>query len=141
MLLKCVQGDSYVLPLLWRGTSVKMSCPVSQSQSEAVDPPSVCCSPYSMTIKVQGPFAAELSVNGEQGNLNVAFCISIRSSDILILFQTLLMFPPPSLFSQQSEENGPRWRCWLSSVATFCTDKTQTSLSLHRSLHAASQSR
>ncbi|KAI3360131.1 hypothetical protein L3Q82_014452, partial [Scortum barcoo] len=58
------EDDSYVLPLLWRGTPVKMSCPVSQIQPQAVGPSSLCCSPYGMTVKVQGlPAAEELRVN------------------------------------------------------------------------------
>nr|XP_046271171.1 uncharacterized protein LOC124073179 isoform X2 [Scatophagus argus] len=66
-----LEDDSYVLPLLWRGTPVKMSCPTSQIWSQAVgllSPPSVCCSQYGMTVKVQGLSAAEalrVNVRGE----------------------------------------------------------------------------
>lgn len=64
--VKPFQDDSYVLPLLWRGTPVKMSCPTSQIQSQALSPPSVCCSPYGMTVKVHGLAAAEvLRANGK----------------------------------------------------------------------------
>ncbi|XP_023272112.1 uncharacterized protein LOC111662472 isoform X3 [Seriola lalandi dorsalis] len=58
------EDDSYVLPLLWRGTPVEMSCPVSQTQPHATGLPSLCCLPYGMTVTVQGPAAAEeLSIN------------------------------------------------------------------------------
>ncbi|XP_038550535.1 uncharacterized protein LOC119884114 isoform X3 [Micropterus salmoides] len=54
----------YVLPLLWRGTPVKMSCPASQIQPQAVGPSSICCSPHGMTVKVQGlSVTEELGVN------------------------------------------------------------------------------
>ncbi|GLD60430.1 uncharacterized protein AKAME5_001232500 [Lates japonicus] len=66
--------DSYVLPLLWRGTPVKMSCPVSQIQPHATGPPSLCCSPYGMTVTVQGLSATEelrINVRGEWAPLVV----------------------------------------------------------------------
>ncbi|XP_018523228.1 uncharacterized protein LOC108877618 isoform X2 [Lates calcarifer] len=66
--------DSYVLPLLWRGTPVKMSCPVSQIQPHATGPSSLCCSPYGMTITVQGLSATEelrINVRGEWAPLVV----------------------------------------------------------------------
>ncbi|XP_044038286.1 uncharacterized protein LOC122869389 isoform X2 [Siniperca chuatsi] len=62
------EDDRYVLPLLWRGTPVKMSCPASQNQPEAVGPSSLCCSPYGMTVNMQGLSAAEelrVNVRGE----------------------------------------------------------------------------
>ncbi|XP_042361704.1 protein transport protein SEC31-like [Plectropomus leopardus] len=57
-----IQEDgSFVLPLLWRGTPVRMSCPASELQPR---PPSVCCSPYGMTVRVQGlQTTEELRVN------------------------------------------------------------------------------
>ena len=62
-----VQHDSYVLPLLWRGTPVKMSCPVTHIQPQAAGPTSLCCSPYGMTVKVQGLSATEeLKVKGKR---------------------------------------------------------------------------
>ncbi|KAA8584821.1 hypothetical protein FQN60_003515 [Etheostoma spectabile] len=60
--------DSFVLPLLWRGTPVKMLCPASQIQPVAAGPSSLCCSPHSLTVRVQGPHAAEdlrVNVRGE----------------------------------------------------------------------------
>lgn len=69
-----LQGDSYVLPLLWRGTSVKVSCPASQTKSQTVDPPSVCCSPYSVTVRLHKVSAVEeLRLNGKHRN-SVNFC-------------------------------------------------------------------
>ncbi|XP_035766694.1 uncharacterized protein LOC102784461 [Neolamprologus brichardi] len=48
-----IQKDgSYVLPLLWRGTPVKMSCPVSQISPHTVGLSSLCCSSHGMTVKV-----------------------------------------------------------------------------------------
>lgn len=55
---------------------MKMSCPTSQIQSQASSPPSVCCSPYGMTVKVHGLSAAEvLRANGKHNN-------SIDSNDV-----------------------------------------------------------
>ncbi|XP_040918239.1 uncharacterized protein LOC121198293 [Toxotes jaculatrix] len=62
------EDDNYVLPLLWRGTPVKMSCPVSQMQSHVMGLSSLCCSLYGMTVKVQGLSATEelrINVRGE----------------------------------------------------------------------------
>ncbi|XP_035470119.2 uncharacterized protein LOC118288291 isoform X3 [Scophthalmus maximus] len=62
------EDESYVLPLLWRGTPVKMSCPVPQAQPRAMDLPSMCCSLYGMAVKVQGLSPAEelrINVRGE----------------------------------------------------------------------------
>ncbi|XP_041827410.1 uncharacterized protein LOC121630922 [Melanotaenia boesemani] len=62
------ENEDYVLPLLWRGTPVKMSCPVSQIKAPAGEPPSLCCSPYGMTVKVQTLSATEepsINVRGE----------------------------------------------------------------------------
>ncbi|CAB1432123.1 unnamed protein product [Pleuronectes platessa] len=58
------EDDRYVLPLLWRGAPVKMSCPVPQVQPHPPGQYSVCCAPYGMTINLQGPTPAEqLSIN------------------------------------------------------------------------------
>ncbi|XP_024289045.1 uncharacterized protein LOC112258738 isoform X1 [Oncorhynchus tshawytscha] len=46
---------SYVLPLIWRGTPVKMSCPMSQ----ALAPSSLCCSSQGMTVRLQVQGAKE----------------------------------------------------------------------------------
>ncbi|XP_074511620.1 uncharacterized protein LOC141780341 [Sebastes fasciatus] len=62
------EDDRYVLPLLWRGTPVKMSCPASQIHPQALGPFSLCCSLYGMTVKVQGLYATEelrVKVRGE----------------------------------------------------------------------------
>ncbi|XP_071330527.1 uncharacterized protein [Trachinotus anak] len=62
------EDGSYVLPLLWRGAPVKMSCPVSQIQPHATGLSSLCCSPYGMTVKVQRRSATEelrINVRGE----------------------------------------------------------------------------
>ncbi|XP_065820494.1 uncharacterized protein [Labrus bergylta] len=48
------EDDHFVLPLLWRGTPVRMSCPSPQMEPEATAPSSLCCSPYSLTVKLQG---------------------------------------------------------------------------------------
>ncbi|XP_028267206.1 uncharacterized protein LOC114439464 [Parambassis ranga] len=62
------EGETYVLPLLWRGILAKMSCPVSQTEPQALGPSSLCCSPDGMTIKLQGLSALEelsVAVRGE----------------------------------------------------------------------------
>ncbi|XP_029692796.1 uncharacterized protein isoform X1 [Takifugu rubripes] len=51
---------SYELPLLWRETPVKVSCPVSHSQAQSNGPLSVCCFPQGLSVNVQGGAAAEL---------------------------------------------------------------------------------
>ncbi|XP_061605917.1 uncharacterized protein LOC133466345 [Phyllopteryx taeniolatus] len=53
------QGDSYVLPLLWRGTPVKMSCPVSPIKP-GMSPSSLCCSLHGMNVRL--PATQEVSV-------------------------------------------------------------------------------
>lgn len=52
MLFAFIQDGSYVLPLLWRGTPVKMTCPVSPIEPQAVGPSFLCCSLHGMTVKV-----------------------------------------------------------------------------------------
>ncbi|XP_047427011.1 uncharacterized protein LOC124997390 [Mugil cephalus] len=48
------EDDSYVLPLLWMGTPVMVSCPVSRITSQAVGPSSLCCSDYGIAVKING---------------------------------------------------------------------------------------
>ncbi|XP_054891441.1 uncharacterized protein LOC129363380 [Poeciliopsis prolifica] len=58
----------YVLPLLWRGIPVKVSCPVSQLRLQGEGPSSLCCSPNGMTVKLRGSSAVEnphINVQGE----------------------------------------------------------------------------
>ncbi|XP_027141205.1 uncharacterized protein LOC104934371 isoform X2 [Larimichthys crocea] len=91
------EDDSYVLPLLWRGTPVKMSCPASLVQPQAVSPPSspsppsLCCSPYGMTVTVQGLSTEELKINvrGEWTPLvllaeRCGYTLDRRDADIVI---------------------------------------------------------
>ncbi|KAM4716411.1 uncharacterized protein FYW61_016725 [Anableps anableps] len=62
------EDDGYVLPLLWRGIPVKVSCPVSQSSREGEGPSSLCCSPNGMSVKLRGPSAIKnphINVRGE----------------------------------------------------------------------------
>ncbi|XP_061740234.1 uncharacterized protein LOC133541141 isoform X2 [Nerophis ophidion] len=54
------QSGSYVLALLWRGTPVKISCPVSPVKSQSKGPSSLCCSPYGFNVRL--PAAQELSI-------------------------------------------------------------------------------
>lgn len=61
----CLQHGSYELPLLWRETPVKVSCPVSHVQSQSNGPLSVCCSTHSMSVTVQGTAMELLRVNGK----------------------------------------------------------------------------
>uniref|UniRef100_A0A8C5DR81 Uncharacterized LOC114468372 n=1 Tax=Gouania willdenowi TaxID=441366 RepID=A0A8C5DR81_GOUWI len=64
-----IQEDgSYVLPLLWRGAPVKMSCPVPPFLPHAVGPSSLCCFPSGMTVKIPGQRVNEehlVNVRGE----------------------------------------------------------------------------
>ncbi|XP_014907710.1 uncharacterized protein LOC106959568 isoform X3 [Poecilia latipinna] len=62
------EDDCYVLPLLWRGIPVKVSCPVSRLHLGGEGPSSLCCSPNGMTVKLRGPSAVEnphINVRGE----------------------------------------------------------------------------
>lgn len=62
----CLQHGSYELPLLWRETPVKVSCLVSDIQSQADGSLSVCCFTHSMSVKVKQASAVELlRVNGK----------------------------------------------------------------------------
>ncbi|XP_042370620.1 extensin-like [Plectropomus leopardus] len=85
-----IQEDgSFVLPLLWRGTPVRMSCPASELQPR---PPSVCCSPYGMTVRVQGLQTTEelrVNVRGEWTPLVVlaeqcGYTLDRRDAEIVI---------------------------------------------------------
>ncbi|KAM7386401.1 hypothetical protein PAMA_009154 [Pampus argenteus] len=86
------EDNSYVLPLLWRGTPVKMLCPVSHVQTQAVGPSSLCCSPYSMTVKVPGLSATEelkVKVRGEWTSLvtlgqQCGYTLNRQDAEILI---------------------------------------------------------
>ncbi|XP_034448948.1 uncharacterized protein LOC117766218 [Hippoglossus hippoglossus] len=86
------EDDSYVLPLLWRGAPVKMLCPVPQIQPHAQGQYSVCCSPYGMTVNLQGPTPAEqlsINVRGEWTPLvslaeQCGFTVERRDAEILI---------------------------------------------------------
>lgn len=61
-----IQGDNYVLPLLWRGTPAKVSCPASQAVPQSADPPTICCAPYSVTVKLHEVSSVEeLGLNGK----------------------------------------------------------------------------
>uniref|UniRef100_A0A3B4TIR4 ZP domain-containing protein n=1 Tax=Seriola dumerili TaxID=41447 RepID=A0A3B4TIR4_SERDU len=51
------ENDSYVLPLLWGGSPLKLSCPVQMSTpapSSSLSAPSVFCSPYGMAVQMHG---------------------------------------------------------------------------------------
>ncbi|XP_043956506.1 uncharacterized protein LOC122822134 isoform X1 [Gambusia affinis] len=68
------EDDGYVLPLLWRGIPVKVSCPVSQLHLPDEGPSSLCCSPNGMTVKLRGPSAVEnphVNVRGEWTRLGL----------------------------------------------------------------------
>uniref|UniRef100_A0A3B4AWG9 Zona pellucida sperm-binding protein 1/4 Ig-like domain-containing protein n=1 Tax=Periophthalmus magnuspinnatus TaxID=409849 RepID=A0A3B4AWG9_9GOBI len=49
------QNDRHVLPLLWRRTPVRMSCPVSPVKSQSLDGLSQCCSSSGLTISLRDP--------------------------------------------------------------------------------------
>ncbi|TNN47767.1 Zona pellucida sperm-binding protein 1 [Liparis tanakae] len=60
------EDDGYALPLLWRGTPVQVSCPDPRVQPRAAGPPSLCCSPHGMTVRMQGaPEQLSVNVRGE----------------------------------------------------------------------------
>lgn len=64
-----IQGDNYVLPLLWRGTPAKVSCPASQAVPRSTDPPTICCAPYGVIVKLHKVSAVEeLGLNGKYRN-------------------------------------------------------------------------
>ncbi|KAF0037495.1 hypothetical protein F2P81_010369 [Scophthalmus maximus] len=51
------ENDSYVLPMLWWGNPLKLSCPVqlsSPARSFSPTTPSVFCSPYGMAVQIRG---------------------------------------------------------------------------------------
>lgn len=71
---ECLQHGSYELPLLWRETPVKVSCPVSHIQAESIGPLSICCFPQGLSVNVQGGSAAELlKVNGKSDHYHPIF--------------------------------------------------------------------
>ncbi|XP_033944558.2 histone-lysine N-methyltransferase 2D-like [Pseudochaenichthys georgianus] len=86
------EEEGFVLPLLWRGTPAKMSCPTPQTQPWASGPSSLCCSLHGMTFTVQGPHAAEdirVNVRGEWASLSVleercGYTVERRDAEIII---------------------------------------------------------
>ncbi|KAG7238423.1 hypothetical protein INR49_030930 [Caranx melampygus] len=51
------ENDSYVLPMLWWGSPLKLSCPVQMSSpapSSSLSAPSVFCSPFGMAVQMYG---------------------------------------------------------------------------------------
>ncbi|XP_034066122.1 uncharacterized protein LOC117542516 [Gymnodraco acuticeps] len=86
------EEEGFVLPLLWRGTPAKMSCPIPQTQPRASGPSSLCCSLHGMTLTVQGPHAAEdirVNVRGEWAPLLVleercGYTVERRDAEIII---------------------------------------------------------
>uniref|UniRef100_A0A8C6LUV1 Uncharacterized LOC107376288 n=1 Tax=Nothobranchius furzeri TaxID=105023 RepID=A0A8C6LUV1_NOTFU len=58
-----LQGGSHVLPLLWRGIPVKVSCPESQIRLPGERPTSLCCFPNGMTFRLSDLSAEESRVN------------------------------------------------------------------------------
>lgn len=48
-----IQGGSFVLPLLWRGVPVRVSCPVSHNKLPGGGAPFLCCSPHGVAFKLQ----------------------------------------------------------------------------------------
>ncbi|KAK5856687.1 hypothetical protein PBY51_008267 [Eleginops maclovinus] len=64
------EEDRFVLPLLWGGTPVEMSCPAPQTQTQAwaLGLASLCCSMHGLAVTVQGLHAAKdlrVNVRGE----------------------------------------------------------------------------
>ncbi|KAM9784512.1 uncharacterized protein LOC133170356 [Syngnathus typhle] len=59
------QGGSYMLPLQWRGTPVKMSCPLSAGKPPNMSPSSVCCSPRGMNVNLPAAQDVKVNVRGE----------------------------------------------------------------------------
>lgn len=52
--LSLCQNGSYVLPMLWLGSPLKLSCPVQMSTPAPSSSPSVLCSPYGMALQIDG---------------------------------------------------------------------------------------
>lgn len=65
------QNGSYVLPMLWWGSPLKLSCPVQMS----IPAPSVFCSPYGMAVQMhsQEQDVAMLGVIGTFTHFNGVF--------------------------------------------------------------------
>lgn len=81
MLSAFIQDGSYVLPLLWRGTPVKMSCPVSQIIPHTVGLSSLCCSSHGMTVKVHESTPLEKQrVNGRLPFLSIGIKLNLDNS-------------------------------------------------------------
>lgn len=71
---ECLQHGSYELPLLWRETPVKVSCPVPHIQAQSNGPLSICCFPQGLSVSIQGGSAAELlKVNGKSDHYRPIF--------------------------------------------------------------------
>uniref|UniRef100_A0AAQ4REH7 ZP domain-containing protein n=1 Tax=Gasterosteus aculeatus aculeatus TaxID=481459 RepID=A0AAQ4REH7_GASAC len=86
------EDGGYALPLLWRGTPVKMSCPAPQMQPEAAGPYALCCSLQGMTVKVKGLHSTEelrVNVRGKWNPLGelaevCGYTVDRRDADIIL---------------------------------------------------------
>nr|XP_057904211.1 uncharacterized protein LOC131102730 isoform X2 [Doryrhamphus excisus] len=82
------QGASYDLPLLWRGTPVKMSCPVSPIKPTAISPSSLCCSPYGLNVRLPAGQELRVKVEGEWTPMLLAqrcgYTLDRQNADILL---------------------------------------------------------
>ncbi|XP_037544432.1 uncharacterized protein LOC119421108 [Nematolebias whitei] len=62
------EDGSFVLPLLWRGVPVRVSCPVSHNKLPGEGASFLCCSPHGVAFKLQELSAVkepQISVRGE----------------------------------------------------------------------------
>ncbi|XP_074552452.1 uncharacterized protein LOC141809361 [Halichoeres trimaculatus] len=86
------EDDHYVLPLLWKGTPVKMSCPASQTEPQVTGPSSLCCSPHGLSITLNNLSDSEelrVNVRGEWTPLEVlakqcGYTVERRDAEMVI---------------------------------------------------------
>ncbi|XP_054615978.1 uncharacterized protein LOC129171393 isoform X2 [Dunckerocampus dactyliophorus] len=82
------QGASYVLALLWRGTPVKVSCPVAPIEPTAISPSSLCCSPYGLNVRLPAGQELRVKVGGEWTPMLLAqqcgFTLDRQNTEVLL---------------------------------------------------------
>lgn len=97
-----------------------MSCPASLVQPQAVSPPSspsppsLCCSPYGMTVTVQGLSTEELKINGNPKlTFHYLYLLFLRNKTVVFL---------PSHHSQRRMDplGVAGWTVWLHSGQARC---------------------
>lgn len=57
---------------------MKVSCPASRAEPQSADPPTICCAPYGVTVKLHKVSAVEeLGLNGKYKDFVLFECSTL----------------------------------------------------------------